>query len=256
MDKLKPVILILALFPFLLLGQSKKFEFGLMVGNNGQLDNTLDDFYIYQYGFRFVPVGLVSNKTNIKYSASAMYFFNKHLSARIKFGKMIKKELFTTSGQSYFVDFDIRQTISNISPSIGFSKRFDKFELMGGVEIPLMFVGNYIVNNNTRYRPDSVKWWNDHLDRESTSGGFVWGFNQFIRVKYALTDCLSFGSEISNGLLFAKLGNKYTREYAETSSSPLTTSFEYKKTYKKTYFSPPEISIGLFFQIGKHITKS
>ena len=148
---------------------------------------------------------------------------------------IIKREFISTSGQSYFVDFDIRQSIANISPSVCFSKRFDKFEVMGGIEIPLMFVGNYIVMQDTKYRPDSVNMWNGHLYRVKISGGFVWGFNQFIGVKYALTDWLSFGTEISNGLLFAKLGNKYTREYAQNPSTALTTSYGYNKTYKKTY---------------------
>lgn len=256
MDNFKHAILILALFPFILLGQSKKFEFGLLVGNNGQLDNTLDAFYINEYGFRFVPESVESDKTNYKYSASVRYFFTDHISARIKLGKTIKREFISTSGQSYFVDFDISQSIANIGPSVCFSKRFDKFEVMGGIEIPLMFVGDYIVKQDTKYRPDSVNYWNGRMDKVKTSGGFVWGFNQFIGVKYALTDWLSFGAEISNGLLLAKLGNKYTREYARNPSTALITAFEYNKTYKKTYFSPPEVSFGVFIQLGRNKIKT
>jgi hypothetical protein len=42
----KQTIILFAFLPTLLFGQSEKFELGFSLGNKGQLDKTLNDFYL------------------------------------------------------------------------------------------------------------------------------------------------------------------------------------------------------------------
>lgn len=238
-----------------MLGQSKKLELGLMIGNNGQLENLLNDFYNINFINRSIPNSYYTKFSNIKYTASARYLFKGPLSVRIKFGKAIRTGTFIQTEPETYFNCSFYQTVSSISPSIYYASKIGKFELMTGLEIPLMQVANFTEKINVRYMPDSINVLSSNTTKFTTSSGFVWGINNFIGVKYHLTNWLCMGTEMSYGLLFAKLGDKFIGESLDPNTAQFTKYYERDKKIKTTFFSPPEVSFGVFIQLGNKPVK-
>jgi hypothetical protein len=252
---MKKILLIFLFVPTFIFGQDKKLEFGIMAGNNGQLDKTLNDFYFWEHETQFLDDSYVDETTNLKFSASARYCFSDELSARIKFGKAIRKDYYTKSDPNEYVDFKTDQSVFNVSPAICFSKRIGKMEIMTGIEIPLMRVSTFTFFSNYREMPDSV---NVTLEAASTyamTGGFIWGINNFIDVKYNIKSWLGLGAEIDYGLLFTKIGDKVNMHVDYTIPNSEIWTYIYDKNYKKTFFSTPEVSVGLYFYFLNNKTK-
>ncbi len=250
---LKQIIFALLLVPTILIGQSKKLELGIMFGNNGQLENTLSDFYrdIY-YNTKVYYDNSYTKVAGIKYIASARYFITDHISARLKFGKILRKDFQSQTVSTTYSDFNIRQSIVNINPSICYSTRINKFEIMTGIETPFIKVGVYTANN--KYITT-----NSYSEKRITStGGFVWGVNSFMGLKYYFTNRINVGAEINYGLMSANIGNKYIEETVNSPDpqAPYSKTYEIDKKYKKTFFSSPEISFGVFIQLGRNKGKS
>lgn len=237
-----------------MVSQSKKLELGVMIGNNGQLDRRLDDFYNFNLINRGVPNKYRTQISNKKFSAFVRYSINERFSVRVKIGKAFRTEIYTQTEPKSSFKYSIYQTVSNINPSVCFSTIFGKYELMTGVEIPLMFVGNFIEKTNYTYSPDTTIYPPSNI-RFTTNGGFIWGVNNFIGCKYALTDRIKIGSEISYGLLFANLGNKFIAEDLDPNSGQYNQYYESYKKHKGTFFSAPEVSVGVFIQLGNSKVK-
>jgi len=248
----KQIIALLVLLPTLLFGQSKKFEFGFSLGNNGQLDKTLNDFYFWGHESAYLDDTQKNRASNLKYSASARFFFTDNISARLKLGKAIRKDYYITSTPQEYKDFDIYQSETNLSPSLCFSKTIDKLEIMTGLEIPLVVAGDFTLKENYREIPDSVTVTLDNFTKVTMDGGFIWGINNFIGVKYYFTNWFGIGTEINYGLLFANIGDKMKMESVSTIPIAATSTYEVDKKYKKTFFSAPEVSFGLFLRFGKN----
>lgn len=249
----KKIILILLLIPTVMLGQTKKLELGLMIGNNGQLDNPLNGFYRLSYYNPFVIENYNTNATSISYSTSARYFFSDQFSVRLKLGKAKRNSYVIQSSPNTFWDYKSYQSIENISPSVCFSKRFKKFELMTGLEIPFMNVGDYKEKRVYSNTPTTGPATNDEYTTTIT-GGFIWGFNNFIGAEYYFTKAISIGAEINYGLLFSRLGGNYKVEYNKSSTHQYNVDNS-KKVYKNNFFSSPELSIGVFVLLGKNEEK-
>jgi hypothetical protein len=241
---------LLTLLPSLLFGQSKSFELGISVGNNGQLDKTLNDFYFWGHETAYLDDSYQNETTNLKFSASARYFFSDDVSARLKFGKADRKDFYTKINPMEYIDYSIKQSVSNLSPSVCFSKTIDKLEIMTGLEIPMFFVNDFTFISNYRQMPDSVTVTMDGKAIRTMPGGFMWGIINFIGVKYYFTKWFGFGTEIDYGLLFADIGGKMKSESKSTLPTPTASYYEYDKNYKKTFFSTPEVSLGLFLRMG------
>jgi hypothetical protein len=59
---------------------------------------------------------------------------------------------------------------------------------MTGLEIPLLFVRDFTMVQNYRQMPDSVTVVSDSHSTFTMTGGFIWGVNSFIGVKYYFTN--------------------------------------------------------------------
>jgi len=248
---IKPIVSLCLFLPVLIFGQLKKLDLGIMIGNNGQLESTLNDFYVADYLNLKEPIKYNNAIPNIKYSASARYFFNENISIRIKFGKVIRKDIHSQGSTTGRWDFDIRQSLVNFSPAVCFSKRVEKFELCTGLELPFIRVNDFVVNSY-RYDLNNMKTTLAAIYKTTSKGGLICGFNNFIGLKYHFTNRISLGTEVKYGLLFAKLGGNYT-VLSKSDADPHTPYSKYseiEKEYKRTFFSSPEISFGVFFQIG------
>ena len=67
----KAILIIIIALPTFILAQEKKFEFGFSIGNNGQLDKILNDFYTYGSETSFLDDSNDAKTTNIKYTSNA-----------------------------------------------------------------------------------------------------------------------------------------------------------------------------------------
>lgn len=249
----KKILLILLLLPSLMEGQSKKLELGVMIGNNGQLDNPLSGFYRLSNYSPYILETYNAIATSIKYSASARYFFSDKFSVRLKFGTAIRKSYLNQSSYNSAWDYKSYQSVMNISPSVCFSKRVRNFELMTGFEIPFMSVGNYNEKRVYSNTPSSGPVTYDQYTA-TINGGFIWGLNNFIGAKYYFTNCISIGTEINYGLLFSKLGGNYSVLYDKNSTHQYNVDSSTKR-YKNSFFSSPEFSVGVFILLGKNKEK-
>jgi hypothetical protein len=252
---MKKILLIFLLAPAFIFGQDKKLEFGIIAGNNGQLDKTLNDFYFWQHETNYLDDSYIDKTTNLKFSASARYCFSEELSARIKFGGAIRTDFYTKSDPDMYVDYKTDQSVFNVSPAICFSKRIGKMEIMTGIEVPLMRVNTFTFVENFKEMPDSLTVTTQGTLTYTMTGGFIWGINNFIGVKYNIKSWLGLGAEIDYGILFAKIGDKVNSELDYTIPSSETSTYIYDKNYKKTFFSTPEVSVGLYFYFLNNKTK-
>jgi len=67
------------------------------------------------------------------------------------------------------------------------------------------------------------------------NGGFIWGINSFIGVKYYFLKWLGIGTEINYGFLFANLGNKLSDSSESIIPIAANSYWETDKRYKKTF---------------------
>jgi len=241
----KIILSLLILVPFVAGAQSKKFELGFSVGNNGMFSEVKEDYYD-NYFFQFLFFEPVEKKSSdLKYNLSARYFFSDNISGRLKIGYSKRMDEYDES-YYYFGNYNVSQTVTNFNPSLCFSKNLDKFELMTGIEIPLMIVGDYEMKGGTEY--DSVIYVSPlGYTKTTISGGFIWGVSSFIGVKYNFNSWIGISSEINYGLMFANVGDEITNEYSDLYETYTETS---KAGFKKTYFSSPEVSLGVFVKFG------
>jgi hypothetical protein len=237
----KITFLLLLLLPALVQGQYKKFELGITAGNNGQFEKILNDFYNPYMAVYFMD-DIEIKSTDLKYTLSARCFFSENISGRLKAGIANKKEKYSNSEDYFHETYEVKQSVINFNPSLCYSKSIDKFEIMTGLELPLMFVGEM----NGEYEVDDDFY--SESGKVTMPGGFIFGINGFLGLKYYFNSWFGIGSEINYGLLSSKIDGEITSTY--------TTSFEVEEdefdaSYKKTYFSSPEFSFGIFLKPGK-----
>lgn len=244
------IITILCFIPILFFGQYKKLELGISIGNNGQLDKILNDFYFYGHETAFLDDTYQDKTTNLKYGVSARYFFTDKISARLKFEHALRRDYYTKKDLMEYSDYTIKQDVFNIHPSICFSKTVNKIEIMTGIEIPLFFVRDFHLTENHEQMPDSITITSNSKTNITQTGGFIWGINSFIGVKYYFLKWLGIGTEINYGFLFANIGDKLTQSSESTIPFSASSSWEINKRYRKKYFSSPEVSLSLFFAFG------
>ena len=254
---IKPIVSLFLFLPVLIFGQIEKLELGILIGNNGQLESTLNDFYVADYLNLKEPIKYNNAIPNIKYSASARYFFKENISIRMKLGKVIRKDIHSQGSTTGRWDFDIRQSLVNFSPAVSFSKRLEKFELCTGLELPFIRVNDFFVNSY-RYDLNNMNSTLGAIYKTTSKGGLIYGFNNFIELKYHFTSRISLGAEIKYGLLFAKLGGSYSvlSKVNADPNAPYSRYSEIEKKYKRTFFSPPEVSFGIFIQLGRNKIKT
>jgi hypothetical protein len=231
--------------------QDKKFEFGIGIGNNGQLEKTLSDFYIWNHETYYLDDSNDDKTTHLKYSAVVRYLLNDKISIRLRGGYAVRKDYYINNAfPTEYSTYDYKQSVYNINPSICFSKQIDNFEIATGIEVPLMFVSPFVFKSTYKQMPDSVNVTQEINGTMKMDGGFVWGINNFISMRYYFGKRFSIGTEINYGLLFAKLGDKVESsvEYV-IPAQPSPVDVPYEKKYKKTFFSQPEFSFGLSIKL-------
>lgn len=245
------MLLTFCMIVLFLKAQKGQTEVGLLLGNNGQLDKTLNDFYFWGSETYYLDDSNDGVGRNFKLGISGRYYFTDNISARVKFGYAMRNGKDSSIHWNQHIDYKLKHNVSNVSPAICFTKQIDKLEIGTGVEIPLMFVSPFkLVTRVTDFENDSVTVKDYGINTTTMSKGFVWGINNFIQVKYWITDYLAIGGEIDYGILFAHLGK--TVDYRGEAIYPEASTYiaSDNKKYKKTFFSTPEVSLGIFFRFG------
>src|SRR5688572_1076364 len=139
----KITLMLLVLIPSLASGQTKKFELGLTVGNNGLFSDVQKDFYDETY-LGFFYDSYESKSSSIKYTLSARYLFSENISAKLKIGYAKHHDEYEQEGSYFYRDsYEINQSVVSFNPSLCFSKNLDKFEIITGIEIPLLLAGDH-----------------------------------------------------------------------------------------------------------------
>lgn len=231
--------------------QEGQAEVGLLLGNNGQLDKTLNDFYFWGSETHYLDDSNLGKGNNFKFGVSGRYFFTNTISARLKAGYAVRNGFDSRIYWNEHTDYTLKHNVWNVHPALCFSKQMEQLEITTGLELPLFFVTPFsLVMDDTQLGSDSVTVVSSGKSTIRMSKGFVWGLNNFIQVKYFITDALAIGGEISYGLLFAQLGNRI--EMTNESTFPVISSNTdiIEKTYKKNFFSTPEVALGIFFRFG------
>jgi hypothetical protein len=245
---------LILLLPAMAIAQEKKMEVGILFGNNGQLDKTLNDFYFFGHETHYLDDSSEGIGVNLKFGATGRFFFTDNISARLRLGYAIRKGHDIADYTNTYAEYTLNQSVFNSNPAICFSKKIDKIEIATGIELPLMFVRDFTLVVEYKELPDGVTVTYNSKDKMKMTGGFVWGINNFIGVKYLITDALAIGGEIDYGILFAKLGDKIELNAESTIPVEASSSWTVDKKYKKIFFSTPEVSLGIFYRFGSTIS--
>lgn len=231
--------------------QENHLEIGVLLGNNGQLDKTLNDFYYWAHETHYLDDSNLGKGTNLKFGVSGRYFFTDHISARLKAGYAIRNGSDSRIYWNQLTDYKLKHNVWSTSPAICFSKQIEQLEMTTGLEVPLFFVSPFsLVITDTHKAQDSITVVSSGISTVTMSKGFVWGINNFIQLKYFVTDALAIGGEIGYGILFAKLGDELKIENESTYPDASSSTDLIEKRYKKNFFSTPEVSLGIFLRLG------
>jgi hypothetical protein len=244
------LLLIFSLYPFAhVYAQNRKFEAQLSIGNNGQLDNLLYEFYYPGYQTSFFHDATSSKSNYLKYNASLKYYFREKVSLCLKTGFSYRNDKFIQDEPTEYNTTESRQRIFNISPSLNFSVPLEKLELSTGIELPIFFVSPYDFKMHTIQKPDSVNITSETKATINITGGFVWGVNNYWEIKYFFAKNFFFSGGITYGVLWANLGRSatYTSEFILPNQP--TNTFIVNKQWKKCFFSPPELALGIGIKI-------
>jgi len=249
-SNMKPKILTLILVLTITRSYSQeKLELSIGVGNNGQLDKTLNDFYYLQHETAFLDESHMANSRSIKFNLKLNYHISDKYFMGINCGFYNRKDAYSYDWVVENLDFNYNQKIFNISPEFGVKIKLDDFIFSTGFETPVFIIGDFNYESIYEQRPDSVNVSNKIKSTGGMTGGIVFGINSFLGFKYFFSERFSIFSRISYGLLYADIGNKdyFTQETVIPSSTFY--SFEYDKSYQKKYFSNPEFMFGFSFNL-------
>lgn len=218
--------------------EAKKIE--LSTCNNGNIEKEIDQFY-------FNPVAEYGPGDDVYNYKETSFKFNLY------FGVLTKGSWEFGLSAGYGKRFD-EYEVSNLPNWTGdkiqkfysaslltkYNICFNRFELGTGIELPLSLIRNHTTNY---YQNDPNQ--TAHF-RYVVTGGKVFGLNSHTSLLFYLKDWIYLTSKISFGYSFLKAGG--TGKYELVSQIPdsyQNVSYEIKSIYKKSYFSSPNIQIGI-----------
>ena len=259
------IIFSILLLPFLSTGQTdsinpRKISLSLSVGNNGQVDNSIKDFYRQNSEYlNFLFNSPNSKQTELKYNLLFSYTSKKRILYGIKLGYQLITNEYSTSRYDSEVKAKSSQSIYNCNPYLGYVFDNKKFDFILGLQIPLFLVGEYNYSDTeNHYRSNSSGIRELQYISESTTtinGGYITGLNSFLMVKFLVSKRFYLMSDISVGVLHSSMGRTLSTETTTTYYGTFFpgfpanyTSSDSDYTLKKTYFSAPEFSLGLGFK--------
>ena len=244
-------------------GQIRRFEFSFGVGNNGQIQEVIDEYFYISGPYYVFDEVQVSEASNFKYSLAGKVFINDHLSLRLKYGYSKMKKSYEYTSGFLSGDFWNKQTVTNFNPALSFNKKFVKINISTGVELAF-----YKVNDNILYFEGKDHIVVEDLNNQNTyivqrtiqsettmKGGKGTAINCFLELDYSFLKRMGVGISMSYGYLWSEFGDEIIQkdEFSYSGNFNLPSSsgdVKYKK-YKNKSFAPPEISIFLFLRLGK-----
>ncbi len=243
--------------------QTRRFEFSAGIGNNGQIQEVLDDYFYISNPLYILDESADAEASKFKYNITGKIFFNEHLSLRLRYGNSKTHNSYVYNSNGLNGDFWNKQTVTNFNPALSFHKNFDKLNISTGIELAFYQVKEFIsyfegkdivlVTNlgNQYYVQRSIQ------SETKVEGGKGTAVNGFLEVGYSFNKRLGVGITMSYGYLWAKFGDEIVQsdDYLYSGNQNLnlprsTVDYSYKK-YKKKSFAPPEISVFLSLRLGK-----
>lgn len=236
---------------------NRPYSICFSISNNGQIDRSINDFYRQNSEYLNSLFNTPQSQQNeIKYNLSFLYSTNKGYSVGLKLGFQPILFEYEIADDTREIQANANQRIYNFNPAIGrfFSK--NNFEFLLGLELPMFYVDNYVYNEierNYRYSSSGVRELQYITDNIiNINGGYVVGINGFVKARYIIANRFFISAEISAGMMYSKVGDKFNQEtttvYYGTwfpGYPPNYVKNESDYTFKKTYFSSPEIGLGI-----------
>jgi len=211
----------------------------------------MNDFYFYGHETAYLDDTWDDKTNTMKFSFTGAYFIKDDVALRVKAGYAIRRDQYARVRPTEIVDYTIEQNVVNVNPGISFQKKWERFKLTTGFEIPLFFVNQFLIQENYTQKPDSVNIAFQNVSTLTMPGGMMFGLNHFVGIRYQLNDVIGIGAEFNYGLLYSKLGGEIVQEGTTTIPAFATSVYKYTKTYNKLFFSSPEISMGIYFNLTR-----
>lgn len=242
---MKKIILICIILKTQLTFGQNKTEISFGISNPGQVEKTLEDFYFIAHPTAFQDDAHYGNEKRVKFNLGFSFHLRDSLELRFRVGYSKRVNHYSQAFSNTHWSVNDFQSVFEISPSFGFSKRLGRFRFSTGIEIPVYIIGK--LKEDLWYQTYASS---GTIDLASTSeismpGGTIIGLNNYVRVSTFLSKQLFLYSEINYGLLFASLGGNFRNVTTSTFPIEETLINEFEKTYTKWYFSPAQIQFGI-----------
>jgi hypothetical protein len=179
-----------------------------------------------------INLGIVSGNLLFDYDLTSENFFRIQIGLKRLYGRISSEVNYELWDEKYKNNLVISQNSILFAPGIGTGYQLNKFNLYGGVQLPLELIGSIIARNESQWEnPGGI---GKDIINASIPGGFSAGVGAFFGAKYSLMDNLFVGGEFNYGAKYSAFGgdvsmpiNMDTSAKIRTggfSITPLTTS--------------------------------
>lgn len=224
---------------------AQKYDLGISIGNNGNLDKTLNDyFHEWDEGNSFNDM-YEKQTINLKFQLQAGHDLSANRKLNLKLGIARRWEHYSEDNPYEFEEVEFQQYVLSLVPELQFNHDLDRLALGFGLNLPFHYVGNLTANYLVRFKPDSPNGSGEFSDYLSRDGGLVMGIGTSIEIRYRLSDLIGIRTQIGSALLYASFGNEVNGWHQDTERI----EYVYNDQYKKFFFSTPELSCGVYFRI-------
>lgn len=259
----KNYFLILAIFliNFSAKAQLRKCELQVGIGNNGQIERAINDYYYELSPLYLMDYTSKGEFSTFKYNIGLILNFNNHIGMRLRYGRSKTENTYDYNSSDLDGVFQIDQLITNLNTALRLSDGFGKFRFSTGLELVFYRVSNFNFSFDgveSIYSGNSINYLKHNL-RVVADGGKAIGINNFLEIEYPFSNRFAFGASASYGLMYAKFGDQVSvtdKRSNISSSTYFSNSTNDYKSYKSKYFSAPEIMFHLIIKFGKELNPS
>ena len=138
---MKKIILICIILKTQLAFGQNKTEISFGISNPGQVEKTLEDFYFIAHPTAFQDDAHYGNEKRVKFNLGFSFHLRDSLELRLRVGYSKRVNHYSQAFSNTHWSVNDFQSVFEISPSFGFSKRLGRFRFSTGIEIPVYIIG-------------------------------------------------------------------------------------------------------------------
>jgi len=249
----KPLVLSMLVLAINSFSQTDKF------GISAQVFNPTNDVQVYWFNIDYESIDNHNLKDqSLGLGTQVYYNLKNETQLRFRFGWsriqiLEKQDQDIPSLGIHVLDQGLgRQNQFHFAPGIGWSMEKSRFQLIGGFELPINYVGRFDLT--TDFRQTNLS--NDSLVEQSHStisipAGFSIGLGAYLGFVYNFKKFISLGAEFSPSLLYGNYGGR-------TATSAISSPFQFEASYTDDSsagftFYQNRFSVNVFYRLGAHI---